>query len=109
VARALGDHREEKEAKLAVVEKPAAPASAVMPVMFAMVRMTGEIIGRGMMAGAIPGSSFHELKSSAVSAVTPAVFAVVVTAGEKIGWGEMMAEAISVSLFHELRYKSRYI
>jgi len=46
VARTLGDHREEKEAEIAVVEKPAAMAAApVMPVRFAVmvVRVMGMI------------------------------------------------------------------
>jgi hypothetical protein len=46
VARPLGDHREEKEAKLAVVEESVASVPAVTPVALAMaVMMTGEIIG----------------------------------------------------------------
>jgi hypothetical protein len=95
VTRLLGDHREEKEAKLAVVEQPAASVPAAL----AVVRMIGETLGGEMMAGAIPVSSFHELRST-VPAVTPAAFTVVVTVGEVVGWGEMMAGAIPVSMFH---------
>jgi hypothetical protein len=53
-----------------------------------------------MMAGAIPVSMFHDLRSAAVSAVTPAAFTVVVMVGEVTGWGEMMAGAIPVSMVH---------
>jgi hypothetical protein len=111
VARPLGDHREEKEAKLAVIEGPAASAAAVRPVALATaVRMIGEIIGRGeMMTGAILVSSFHELPSAVVPTATPAAFTAVAMIGKGIGLGEMMARAISVSVFHDFRYISRYI
>jgi hypothetical protein len=63
VARSLGDHRQEKEAKLAVVEEPAAPVPVATSVAFAMaVMVIGEVIGWAeMMAGAVSVSMLHEV------------------------------------------------
>jgi hypothetical protein len=63
VAWPLGDHSEEKKAKLAIVEQPAAMAATVMSVTSVAVvvmMMIGQIIGGGkMMVGAISASLLH--------------------------------------------------
>jgi hypothetical protein len=109
VARPLGDHGEEKKAKLAVVEQPAASAPAVMPVVSAVMTMIRDVVGRGEVpAGAVPVPVFHEVGSAAVCAATPVTFAVVVRMIEAIiGPGELMARAIPVSMFHhDIRHRS---
>jgi sorbitol-specific phosphotransferase system component IIC len=58
----LGDHRENHKPELPIIERPAAPAAAMMGVMAAMFPVMGPgqvFVWMGMTVEAVPVSVFH--------------------------------------------------